>query len=1409
MASLDIEIGLKNKVDAELDAIGKEFTNLQSQAHGIGKFLSDDLVSAKNKAMELGRVYSEQLDILASQKKELAQIKEQIKDYSSRPQASLTPEDHTKMLALVKQRKELNEAISESEKSVKELGKSYTEAATQAQKALDKETKSVEKNADALAKAQEKAEEDSNLLGDAFKRAGILAASMFTIDKAVEFGQKVIQVRGEMQALEASFSAMLGSKEKADTMLKDAVAFAATTPFDLQSVAAGAKQLLAYGTAQENVLGDMKMLGDVAAGLNIPLSQLIYLYGTLRAQGRVMAVDIRQFAMRGIPIYDELAKVLGVAKSEVAGFVSAGKVTFETVEQAFKNMTSEGGKFGGLMDGVFNTVNGKISNLGDNIYQMYNDIGKSTDGIIMAGLNVVSAIVDNYKTIGKVIGDLVIVYGSYKAAVIAVTAAQKASIAIDAIRIASEKGFTLAMKARMVALRQMVTLQNLLNKTMLANPYVAATMAIVGLGVALVKVNKYLDANAVAQRKVNAEIEQAKSRAEEAAEIFRQMGEDSEAAHKTDYVDALIQIYPSLLEKYEKEKLLLMDIAELKKAAADIEILDRKGTIEALQKELRQLRYDEANYQDARKQRGTMSEASARESDARQRRIKAVLAELAVWEENYPEFFEAFGPPKPTQTGEGAVTKNKAYYEKMKKEALAALEAMSVDKRGSDEWNQYLKEYNEADKILKTVYDIGSKTKKETKKDTSFEKFNSAATKLSQKIDVGDKNITEYDKALADIRKTENELLTDLVELESKANEIKDEKEKSTALKSVQEKREEVEEYIKLLYARNFETLLSEYKGVDGELSQLEQEYARLESILIENVDEGNADRVTVALGNLMASYREKFREIYEGVDLSKFNDTEWMNSLAKRSTQAMAEELASLQAIFDIYKETGSLTEQEAVNLAAKIEILTKKLKEQEDTTKESASKWTDLYKVFSEVGSSLKQMGGELGGTSGEILKYLGVSASGVGKVFSSIQGIKDGLKNTDSLKKFTEVFSGVMGIAEVAVGVYSSVSSAVKEIEERTKALVSAHKEYNIELERTASLKRIDSYSNAFGTIDLNVFNEQLATARREMGNIRSYLGDIKWDDSIWFAPFVNTGDLFKNKTDTTIYSDNRSGLEKQFGFGAKKVIRADLMDFFDETGNLLGDELQIWYEKYGEGLSEENRKVIEGMLSSWEQMKSAMVEVEQYLSSLFGGVMDGIADTMYDNFVKTGNAMADLSEYAKGFQKELAKSVIKSTYLSKIFTDEAQKAISDSLAAGKTDEAISLYNSLIEQSSQMAPEIQKFLEGLNLNLSDAEEQATAGGFQTMSQDTGTELNGRFTALQISNEGIRQLMENLVTAYAYNSSRANTAMIAIDDIRQIQANALLELMSINDNTKSVIKPIKEMNDSVLKIKEKVSKL
>ena len=117
-------------------------------------------------------------------------------------------------------------------------------------------------------------------------------------------------------------------------------------------------------------------MGDVASGVGAPLNDIVYLYGTLNASGRVALMDIRQFAGRGIPIYEELAKVLGIAKERVNDFASAGKISFEHVEQAFKNMTSEGGRFNNLMEKQSASIVGLKANLGDAIDTAKNDLGK-------------------------------------------------------------------------------------------------------------------------------------------------------------------------------------------------------------------------------------------------------------------------------------------------------------------------------------------------------------------------------------------------------------------------------------------------------------------------------------------------------------------------------------------------------------------------------------------------------------------------------------------------------------------------------------------------------------------------------------------------------------------------------------------------------------------------------------------------------------------------------------------------------------------------------------------------------------------------------------------------------------------------------------------------------------------------
>lgn len=265
---------------------------------------------------------------------------------------------------------------------------------------------------------------EGNRIDSISHRIGAALAVAFSAQQATAFARSIVQVTGEMQQLDVAFTTMLNSKAKSDALLSQAVNFAAKTPYDLLGVADGIKQLLAYGTAAEDAIETVEMLGNVSAGLSVPLGDMVYLYGTLKSQGRAMLVDIRQFAGRGVPIYEELAKVLGVSVSEVNKYISAGKVGFPEVEQAFKNMTSEGGKFYNLMQEQSKTITGQISNLKDNFDMMLNDIGSANEDVISGAISGASYLIENYQEVGRQIAELIVAYGLYRAALIATAAIQ-------------------------------------------------------------------------------------------------------------------------------------------------------------------------------------------------------------------------------------------------------------------------------------------------------------------------------------------------------------------------------------------------------------------------------------------------------------------------------------------------------------------------------------------------------------------------------------------------------------------------------------------------------------------------------------------------------------------------------------------------------------------------------------------------------------------------------------------------------------------------------------------------------------------------------------------------------------------------------------------------------------------------
>lgn len=420
-----------------------------------------------------------------------------------------------------------------------------------------------------------------DLLSNSFQRAAGLAAGIFAVSGVQDFVSKLYSVRGEFQQLEISFKTMLGSGEQANELLAQLAQTAASTPFDLQGIASSAKNMLAYGFAADQVNETIVRLGNVAAGLSQPLGDIVYLYGSLRASGRVTNIDIRQFANRGIPIYEELAKVLGKSVSEINSLVSAGKVGFSDIEQAFQNMTNKGGKFYNLMQAQSESLTGQISNLQDNIDMMFNELGKASEGVLSSGVKAVAYLVENYEKIGKVIAGLIVTYGVYRTAVIT-------NIALTKGWTAATQADTIARGLNALSIKSLTAATNRLTAAMLANPYGAIAVALTAVIAAMWAFSDSTTAAERAQKDFNEEkkrAEEQEQKHKEAVEALLNVVRD-EASATADRQSALEQLqkyYPQIFDKYDTETLKLQDIAKLKREIAEY---DGKAKVDKAKSEL-------------------------------------------------------------------------------------------------------------------------------------------------------------------------------------------------------------------------------------------------------------------------------------------------------------------------------------------------------------------------------------------------------------------------------------------------------------------------------------------------------------------------------------------------------------------------------------------------------------------------------------------------------------------------------------------------------------------------------------------------------------------------------------------------------------------------------------------------------
>lgn len=427
-----------------------------------------------------------------------------------------------------------------------------------------------------------------------------------------KFVSQMMQVRGQFQQTEMAFKTMLQSEEKAKDLMQQLINTAAITPFGVDDVTEGAKQLLAFNVAAKDINDTLIRLGDVAAGMGVSLSEMVMLYGTTIAKGKMDTMDLYQFLNRGIPIADELAKVMGLdvnnAIAEVKEQLTAGKVTSDIFIKAMQNMTSEGSKFGGMMKAQSKTITGQISNIEDAIEQMFNELGRSQEGIINTGLDAVSTIVENWRKVGEVVMVAATAYGTYKAVLMAVSALQVINNRIlqqavvektlaaaaginlsnaEAVAAARTKFLTLAQQGLTTALKETAA-------ATLLNPYVLMAAAITSLVYTIYKFSTAASAAEIAQNAWNKSMDEFNRKAEDRKQKIKELvqiiqGADSTSLEKQLAFDELGTVAPELTKVYDSvKKLEDTDLTNFNKQLNEMTGKDREVGLKAQIKQLKE-----------------------------------------------------------------------------------------------------------------------------------------------------------------------------------------------------------------------------------------------------------------------------------------------------------------------------------------------------------------------------------------------------------------------------------------------------------------------------------------------------------------------------------------------------------------------------------------------------------------------------------------------------------------------------------------------------------------------------------------------------------------------------------------------------------------------------------------------------
>lgn len=1371
--------GAVSSMETQLASTRQQMMGLVTEAAKAGAVMENDLkkkISSTTKASEeLSEEIIKQKKIIRETQEDVRRLSEQyskMNKYSPKYGETVNELNRAKA-ALNEQRYSLGELQEQQAKNRLELRKLNREYKDFAQSS-DKSTEIVD-----------------NLIGS-LKRTAAEIGGFVAIK---QFSSDVIDATGKMQQLQVALSTILQDKSKADALLADISKFAVTTPFSIDDVATGAKQLLAYGSSADTVVDELSMLGDVASGLQIPLGQLIYLYGTLRTQGRAYWRDIQQFQGRGINVIEELAKVLGVAQNEVQGLVTEGVIGFKEVEQAFKNMTSEGGKFNNMLANSAGTWPQQIAAVQETLFLKMNDFGNKYKEVFELGIGTAEDLVENLEDVISIIGSLVAAYGTYKAAVIAVAVAQKASGFVENIRLMAmfRNEMTLATAA-----------QQAFNIAAKANVYVTLLSVLSGLAAAVYMFTKRTDEATAAQKRLNDEEEkfsrlesERRSKIESLIQTIKDETE-TDLAKITAY-EQLQKLSPAITSAYKLEELAVLDLAEANK------ILNKERDTNTYDSYLRNIEESTRRLEKLRAENGKMLGVSPStgipltvNNDKAIREEEAYLAQQKKALENFSKKILQSNEKNEKQTT-------------YQQDLAAAKDDWAKAKKGYEEiikdQNATSKQVIDARNALKSAEDkyydlLGAKSTKNKSDKTKESLFITVPDEEVQLISPEEieKNITMHREAM-------DQYLSEYGDYQQKRLAIAD----MYALKISQAETEgeklslqkQSEEALKTLDFEEFKKSIN-FADVFGDLdAQTTASLRALRDKLGDYINEAAKDLRPEDLKELQDAFKNLDFKI---ADRDPFHELKSGLAEYKSAQEAVNKAQEDLNTVI----AGGTVTVDEYDKATGKLVKKTLEQTQAEKNLNKALSERQVVLANLTKAANSLGSYGMEVMNAGNEVvdmLQSLGVEIpEAVSNTLEGVGQVMNGLASID----LTKPFSAITGTISILTGIGKTIGglfglggadySGYEEMKSRYDNLISVWD--------TLISKKMEYIDIDYGVEAQKAADEAAKLVETQIQRQRQLANMLAGSGAS-----IGSHSLGYRINDRMTQNDwtNLSDLVGQRVSGINDVLSLDA----DVIGKVLQDE------KFVSVLTTVNSDFIE-YIQNIEKYGEQLEEIAEKEKEVFTGIsLDSFEDSFVDMLSDLDAKNEDFAENFEGYlQKAIFSSLVANQYkdrIKKLYDSWAKYGESgNQLTADEAQNLRNEYQDIVNDMLEQREQIMKDF-GWDSSSSSSEQTASSRGFGTeMTHEDAGELSGRFTALQMTGEEIK--IQNQQQTIAITELRGSITALTTqtqsmhdiaDETRTILANSYMELQEIRENTGESAKYLKDIKADIAVVKQNTAKL